>query len=106
MRIYQALCNEERGARCQSACLTSRESRTHVESGRSAVVVVIVKPSEEASLVMMRIVELALEAGIPEGVLQIVTGGGVVGRALAGHQDVDCITFTGSTATHCPHGWL
>jgi 4-(gamma-glutamylamino)butanal dehydrogenase len=60
---------------------------------------VIVKPSEEASLVMMRIIELALEAGLPEGVLQIVTGGGVVGRALAGHQDVDCITFTGSTAT-------
>jgi len=60
---------------------------------------VIVKPSEEASLVMMRIVELAVQAGMPEGVLQIVTGDGGVGRALAEHQDVDCITFTGSTAT-------
>jgi gamma-glutamyl-gamma-aminobutyraldehyde dehydrogenase len=57
---------------------------------------VIVKPAEDASLVLMRIGELALEAGIPEGVLQIVPGDGVAGAALAAHRDVDCIAFTGS----------
>jgi acyl-CoA reductase-like NAD-dependent aldehyde dehydrogenase len=59
----------------------------------------IVKPSEEASLVVLRMANLALEAGIPEGVIQVVTGGGEVGRALAEHLDVDCLTFTGSGGT-------
>jgi 4-(gamma-glutamylamino)butanal dehydrogenase len=57
---------------------------------------VILKPSEDASLVLMRIAELALEAGLPEGVLQVVTGDGKVGAALAEHRDVDCVAFTGS----------
>lgn len=57
---------------------------------------VILKPAEDASLVCMRLVELAHEAGIPDGVLQVVTGDGKVGAALAEHRDVDCITFTGS----------
>ena len=60
---------------------------------------VILKPSEEASLVLLRFAELALEAGMPEGTLQVVTGGGEAGNALACHQDVDCISFTGSTVT-------
>ncbi len=60
---------------------------------------VVVKPSEEASLVMLRMGELALEAGIPAGALQIVTGAGEVGKALSEHRDVDCITFTGSGVT-------
>lgn len=60
---------------------------------------VIVKPSEEASLVVLRMAELALAAGIPGGVLQVVTGGGAVGKALAEHHGVDCLTFTGSGGT-------
>lgn len=60
---------------------------------------VIVKPSEEASLVLLRMAALALEAGIPEGVLQVVTGGAEVGAALAEHMDVDVLTFTGSGRT-------
>jgi len=60
---------------------------------------VIVKPSEESSLVCLRIVELALEAGIPSGVVQVLTGDGSVGAALAKHPGVDCLTFTGSGST-------
>lgn len=56
----------------------------------------VLKPAEDASLVCLRMAELALKAGMPEGVLQAVTGGGEAGAALAGHMDVDCITFTGS----------
>ena len=58
---------------------------------------IVVKPAEDATLVCLRIAELALEAGLPEGVLQVVPGrGSVVGAGLASHMDVDCITFTGS----------
>jgi len=57
---------------------------------------VVLKPAEDASLVCLRIVELALEAGMPEGVLQVVTGDHKAGAALAAHHDIDCITFTGS----------
>jgi aldehyde dehydrogenase (NAD+) len=60
---------------------------------------VVLKPSEEASLAPLRLGELALEAGVPEGVLNIVTGRGDVGAALVAHPGVDKITFTGSTAT-------
>ena len=56
----------------------------------------MLKPAEDASLVCLRIAELALEAGMPEGVLQVVTGDHKAGAALAEHHDVDCITFTGS----------
>jgi acyl-CoA reductase-like NAD-dependent aldehyde dehydrogenase len=56
----------------------------------------ILKPAEDASLVCLRMAELALEAGLPPGVLQVITGDHKAGAALAGHSDIDCITFTGS----------
>lgn len=61
---------------------------------------VVVKPPEIASLTLLRMAQLATEAGIPEGVLNVVTGrGAVVGEALGLHMDVDCLAFTGSGAT-------
>ena len=61
---------------------------------------VVLKPSEEASLVIIRMAELSREAGLPAGVLNVVTGEGAgAGAALAAHNDVDCITFTGSGET-------
>ena len=61
---------------------------------------VVLKPSEKASLTAFRLGELALEAGIPEDVFNIVPGyGHEAGQALALHMDVDCIGFTGSTRT-------
>ena len=60
----------------------------------------VLKPSEEASLVPLRVGELLAEAGVPPGVINIVTGhGAVVGAALADHPGVDKIAFTGSRAT-------
>jgi aldehyde dehydrogenase (NAD+) len=59
---------------------------------------IIIKPSEDTSLVAIRLGELFLEAGLPEGVFNVVTGyGETAGAALANHHDVDKITFTGST---------
>jgi acyl-CoA reductase-like NAD-dependent aldehyde dehydrogenase len=61
---------------------------------------VVLKPSEKSPLSALRIAQLAVEAGIPRGVLNVVPGfGHTAGKALAGHMDVDCIGFTGSTAT-------
>lgn len=58
---------------------------------------VVIKPAESASLTLLRLAELALEAGLPEGVLNVVTGrGSVTGEALALHMDVDVLVFTGS----------
>jgi acyl-CoA reductase-like NAD-dependent aldehyde dehydrogenase len=60
---------------------------------------VVLKPSEKSPLTAIRLGQLAAEAGIPDGVLNIVPGfGPETGQALAGHPDVDMITFTGSTA--------
>ncbi len=60
----------------------------------------VVKPAEDASLTTIRIAELALEAGVPEGVFNVVTGyGRTAGAALSAHPLVDYVTFTGSTAT-------
>ncbi len=60
---------------------------------------VVVKPSEFSPLSMMRLGEIALEAGLPDGVLNVVTGYGPdVPTALGRHPDVDAIAFTGSTA--------
>ncbi|OUR68113.1 aldehyde dehydrogenase [Marinomonas sp. 42_23_T18] len=60
----------------------------------------VVKPAEQTSLTALRIAELATEAGLPKGVLNVVTGGGAeVGEPLGMHMDVDMVTFTGSTAT-------
>jgi acyl-CoA reductase-like NAD-dependent aldehyde dehydrogenase len=59
---------------------------------------IIIKPSEDTSLVALRLGELFCEAGFPDGVFNVVTGlGETVGAALANHDDVDKITFTGST---------
>jgi gamma-glutamyl-gamma-aminobutyraldehyde dehydrogenase/4-guanidinobutyraldehyde dehydrogenase/NAD-dependent aldehyde dehydrogenase len=59
---------------------------------------VVLKPSEKSPLSALRLGELALEAGIPDGVFNIVPGLGTeAGAALALHNDVDCIAFTGST---------
>ena len=60
---------------------------------------VVLKPSEQASLSLLRLGELALEAGLPPGVLNIVTGSGAVaGEALALSMEVDVLVFTGSGA--------
>ena len=57
----------------------------------------VIKPSEVASLSVLRMVALAHEAGLPEGVLNVVTGAGPVsGHALAMSMDVDALAFTGS----------
>jgi acyl-CoA reductase-like NAD-dependent aldehyde dehydrogenase len=61
---------------------------------------IVVKPSEIASLSSLRLGEIAAEAGIPDGVINVVPGlGADAGAALALHMDVDFLTFTGSTAT-------
>ena len=61
---------------------------------------VVVKPPETASLTLVRLAELALEAGLPEGVLNVVTGdGAVVGEALALSNEVSVLAFTGSGTT-------
>ncbi len=60
----------------------------------------VVKPAEDASLTAIRIAELALEAGFPAGVFNVVTGyGREAGAALSAHPGVDYVTFTGSPAT-------
>ena len=59
---------------------------------------VVLKPSEKSPLTALRMADLALEAGIPDGVFNVVTGfGPEAGSPLALHMDVDCIAFTGST---------
>ena len=61
---------------------------------------VIVKPAEQTSLTALRVAELAMEAGIPRGVLQVLPGDGPsVGEPLGMHMDVDMVSFTGSTET-------
>lgn len=59
---------------------------------------VVLKPAEETSLTALRLGELMLEAGLPDGVVNVVTGfGETVGAALCAHPDVDKVAFTGST---------
>jgi acyl-CoA reductase-like NAD-dependent aldehyde dehydrogenase len=58
---------------------------------------VVHKPAEEAPLSALRLAELALGAGVPPGVFNVVTGAGETGAALAAHDDVDKVSFTGST---------
>ena len=61
---------------------------------------VIVKPAEQTSLTALRLAELATQAGLPRGVLQVLPGDGPsVGAPLGTHQDVDMVSFTGSTET-------
>jgi acyl-CoA reductase-like NAD-dependent aldehyde dehydrogenase len=59
---------------------------------------VVLKPAEQTPLTALRLGELALEAGFPEGVLNVVTGDGETGAALVDHPGIDKISFTGSTA--------
>ncbi len=60
----------------------------------------VLKPSELSPLTALYVAQLGLEAGLPEGVLNVVNGfGSTAGAALASHGDVDIVTFTGSTAT-------
>jgi acyl-CoA reductase-like NAD-dependent aldehyde dehydrogenase len=59
---------------------------------------IVLKPAEQTPLTALRLGELALEAGIPAGVLNVITGDGETGAALVDHPGVDKIAFTGSTA--------
>ncbi|MFT8885284.1 MAG: aldehyde dehydrogenase [Acetobacter papayae] len=59
---------------------------------------VVLKPAEQSPLSALRLAELATEAGLPDGVLNVVPGfGEEAGQALGRHEDVDCLVFTGST---------
>src|SRR5947209_4869496 len=58
---------------------------------------IVLKPSEMTPLTAMKMAEFAVEAGVPEGVFNVITGyGHTTGEALARHMDVDKISFTGS----------
>ena len=57
----------------------------------------VVKPAEQTPLTALRLAELIAEAGIPEGVVEVVTGGPAAGAAIAEHPDIDKVSFTGST---------
>jgi aldehyde dehydrogenase (NAD+) len=59
---------------------------------------VVLKPAEYTSLTALLFASLAREAGVPKGVLNIVTGDGAVGEMIVGHEGIDKIAFTGSTA--------
>jgi aldehyde dehydrogenase (NAD+)/gamma-glutamyl-gamma-aminobutyraldehyde dehydrogenase len=58
---------------------------------------VIIKPAEDTPLTAIRVAKIAQEAGIPDGVLNVLPGYGNVGEALGRHKDVDAVSFTGST---------
>ncbi len=58
---------------------------------------VVVKPAEQSSYSILRLAQLSREAGVPDGVLNVITGDGETGKALALHNDVDGIFFTGSS---------
>jgi 4-(gamma-glutamylamino)butanal dehydrogenase len=61
---------------------------------------VIVKPAMETSLTALRVAELAMEAGVPAGVFNVLSGGGAeVGEPIGRHMDIDAVSFTGSTVT-------
>ncbi|MCW3478531.1 aldehyde dehydrogenase [Neisseriaceae bacterium JH1-16] len=57
----------------------------------------ILKPSEKSPLTAIRLAALAKQAGIPDGIFQVLPGAGEVGKLLALHNDIDCVAFTGST---------
>ncbi|MEO7018208.1 MAG: aldehyde dehydrogenase family protein, partial [Leifsonia sp.] len=59
---------------------------------------VVIKPSETTPLTSIRLVELCAEAGIPAGVVNLVTGDGRTGALLSEHMDIDHLSYTGSTA--------
>ncbi|MCC9623071.1 aldehyde dehydrogenase [Thalassospira sp. MA62] len=58
---------------------------------------IVLKPAEQSPLTALRVAEIAIEAGLPAGVLNVLPGfGPTAGKALGLHEDVDCVTFTGS----------
>ncbi|MFV0302697.1 MAG: aldehyde dehydrogenase family protein [Paracoccus sp. (in: a-proteobacteria)] len=60
----------------------------------------VIKPAEDASMTVLRVMELLQEAGLPDGVINVITGyGAEAGAALAEHRDVDRLAFTGSVET-------
>ena len=59
---------------------------------------VVIKPAEQTSLTTLRVGQLAVDAGFPPGVINIITGGPEVGKAMVAHPGIDKIAFTGSTA--------
>jgi acyl-CoA reductase-like NAD-dependent aldehyde dehydrogenase len=76
--------------------LTSMKIAAAIAFGNSCVV----KPSELTPLAVSRLVELVTEAGVPEGVVNLVNGRGpITGQALVNHDDVDLVSFTGGTTT-------
>ena len=58
---------------------------------------VVVKPAEQTPMTMLRVAAICEEAGVPPGVVNVLTGDGAVGAALVGHPDVKNVSFTGST---------
>lgn len=58
---------------------------------------VVLKPAETTSLTALKLAEIIQESGLPDGVVNIITGHGPVGAAMVNHKDVDKIAFTGST---------
>lgn len=58
---------------------------------------IVMKPAEQTPLSAIKMGELIMEAGFPEGVVNIVPGDGTAGRHLSQHKDVDKVAFTGST---------
>jgi aldehyde dehydrogenase (NAD+) len=75
--------------------LASRGIAPALASGNA----VVAKPAAEAGLSVIRLAELAMEAGLPAGVFSVVTGGRETGAALASHPGINHITFTGSVPT-------
>ena len=63
---------------------------------------VVLKPAETTPLSALIFASLAAEAGLPPGVINVVTGAGATGAALVEHPDVDKVAFTGSTAVGKP----
>ena len=59
---------------------------------------ILVKPAEQTSMTTLRVAELAKEAGIPDGIFNVITGfGETAGQAIGQHPDIDAVSFTGST---------
>jgi aldehyde dehydrogenase (NAD+) len=58
---------------------------------------VVLKPAETTSLTALKLAELIQDAGLPDGVVNIITGAGETGKALVEHSDIDKVAFTGST---------
>ncbi|MFC3959755.1 aldehyde dehydrogenase family protein [Halovivax cerinus] len=75
--------------------LTARGVAPALAAGNS----VVVKAAPTTPLTAIRLAELGKEAGLPDGVLNVLTGGGEPGAALSEHEDVDVLTFTGSVPT-------